>query len=265
MKRFSHIPTILTKSAWFVFFFAAVFMTTAICSANDLVLHLTFDELRGDVAEDISKFRNDATFQGDVELITGKYGKALEFDGASWGEIPDNDSLDMVDGITIHFWTNIRPSAGGPGSDVQTGVEKGTTWKAGLYTLAAHYRGGSLLQFFDLPDNCREHNIGSNIQDENWHHLAGTWDGTTIKLYIDGELNKQLECKGTLTGNNEPLFIGARGGNQRFINGALDEIKMYNYPLTEDELRTDMENPQAASVLPQDKLTTTWALIKQGN
>lgn len=265
MKHFSLYPNILTKSAWFVFFFAAVFMTTAICSANDLVLHLTFDELRGDVAEDISKFGNDATFHGDVELITGKYGKALEFDGASWGEIPDNDSLDMVDGITIHFWTNIRPSAGGPGSDVQTGVEKGTTWKAGLYTLAAFYRGGSLLQFFDLPDGCREQNIGDKIQDENWHHLAGTWDGTTIKLFIDGELNKELECKGTLTGNNEPLFIGARGGNQRFINGALDEIKMYNYPLTVDELRTDMENPQAASVLPQDKLTTTWALIKQGN
>ena len=85
MKHFSLSPTILTKSAWFVFFFAAMFMMTAICSANDLVLHLTFDDLRGDVAEDISKFGNDATFQGDVELITGKFGKALEFDGASWG------------------------------------------------------------------------------------------------------------------------------------------------------------------------------------
>lgn len=265
MKHFSLYPKILTKSARFVFFVTAVFMMTTICYANDLVLHLTFDELRGDVAEDISKFGNDATFHGDVELITGKFGKALEFDGASWGEIPDNDSLDMVDGITIHFWTNIRPSAGGAGSDVQTGVEKGTTWKAGLYTLAAWYRGGSLLQFFDLPDNCREQNIGDSIQDEKWHHLAGTWDGTTIKLFIDGELNKELDCKGTLTGNNEPLFIGARGGNQRFINGALDEIKMYNYPLTVDELRVDMENPQAASVLPQDKLTTTWASIKQGN
>ena len=50
--------------------------------------------------------------------------------------------------------------------------------------------------FFDLPDNCREHNIGDSIQNETWRFLAGTWDGTTIKLYIDGELNKELECKG---------------------------------------------------------------------
>ena len=262
MKHIALSRRVLFTFAAFLSVFTVFFLITGITYANDLVLHLSFDEMKGDVVEDISEFGNDATFNGDVELITGKFGKALEFDGASWGEIPDNDSLDMVDGITIHFWTNIRPSAGGPGSDVQTGVEKGTTWKAGLYTLAAYYRGGSLLQFFDLPDNCREHNIGESIQNEKWRHLAGTWDGTTIKLFIDGELNKESECKGKLTGNNEPLFIGARGGNQRFINGALDEIKMYNYPLTEAELLMDMENPQAASVLPQDKLTTTWARVK---
>ena len=239
-----------------------VVLSTNVSLADELVLHLTFDELKGDVAEDISEFGNDATFNGNHKLVNGKFGKAIELDGASWGEVEDDDSLHVVDGITVEFWANIRPSAGGPGSDVQTGVEKGNTWKAGLFTLAAWYRGGSLLQFFDLPDNCREHNIGDSIQDETWHFLAGTWDGTTIKLYIDGELNKELECKGKLTANNEPLFIGARGGNQRFVNGALDEIKIYNYALTQDELKADMENPQTADVLPQDKLTTTWARIK---
>ena len=64
MKHFALCPKILTKSTRFVFFVTAVFMMTAICYANDLVLHLTFDELRGDVAEDISKFGNDATFPG---------------------------------------------------------------------------------------------------------------------------------------------------------------------------------------------------------
>ena len=252
---------ILTNITMCVILFT-VFFTIEICSANDLVLHLSFDEMKGDVAEDLSEFGNDATFKGKTQLVDGKFGKALEFDGASWGEVADHDSLHVVDGITVEFWANLRPSAGGPGNDVQTGVEKGTTWKAGLFTLAAWYRGGSLLQFFDLPDNCREHNIGDSIQDETWHFLAGTWDGTTIKLYIDGELNKELECKGKLTANNDPLFIGARGGNQRFVNGALDEIKIYDYALTEDELRIDMENPNAADVLPQDKLTTTWARIK---
>ncbi len=256
MKYWAKRDRVLTNIAVCVMLFTVIF-TTEIFSANDLVLYLSFDELKGDVAEDLSKFGNDATFKGNPDLVDGKFGKAVDFDGKTWAEISDHDSLDMVDGITIEHWANLRPAG-----NEQTGVEKGTTWKAGLYTLAAFYRGGSLLQFFDLPDNCREHNIGDNIQDETWHFLAGTWDGTTIKLYIDGELNKELECKGKLTANNEPLFIGARGGNQRFVNGALDEIKMYNYALTEDELRIDMDNPNAADVLPQDKLTTTWARLK---
>ncbi|MDE0638020.1 MAG: LamG domain-containing protein [Candidatus Poribacteria bacterium] len=261
MKYSAKNDRILTNIAMCVMLFTVIF-TTDICFANDLVLHLSFDEMKGDVVEDLSEFGNDATFKGKTQLVDGKFGKALDFDGASWGEIADHSSLDITDGITVEFWANLRPSAGGPGSDVQTGLEKGTGWKAGLYTLAAWYRGGSLLQFFDLPADCRDLNIGDNIQDETWHFLAGTWDGTTIKLYIDGELNKELECKGTLNPNDDPLFIGARGGTQRFVNGALDEIKIYNYPLTEEELLTDMENPNAAAVLPKDKLTTTWARLK---
>lgn len=235
----------------------AAFLSLNVLSADDLVLHLTFDELKGDVAEDISGFGNDATFNGDVKLVKSEFGMAIDLDGKSWGEIPDDDSLDIVDGITIEMWAKLRPA----GAE-QTGVEKGTTWKAGLYTLAPYYRNGSILQFFDLPENCNDENIGGNIQDDTWHFMAGTWDGDTIKLYIDGELSKESECKGKLTPNNDPVFIGSRGGTQRFVNGALDEIKMYNYALTEDELKADMDNPQTADVLPQDKLTTTWARIK---
>ncbi len=260
MKYWTISRRIPINVAVYVFLFTAIFIT-GICSADDLVLHLSFDELNGDVAKDLSEFGNDATLKGKTNLVNGKFGKALDFDGASYGEIADDNSLDIVDGITVQFWANLRPSAGGPGSDVQTGLEKGTGWKAGLYTLAAWYRGGSILQFFDLPANCRDLNIGGNIQDETWHFLAGTWDGTTIKLYIDGELDKELECKGTLKPNDDPLFIGARGGNQRFVNGALDEIKIYNYPLTKEELIKDMDNP-TSDVLPQDKLTTTWAHLK---
>ena len=261
MKFWKIINNAATDITLYIFLFTIIF-TTGVYAAKDLVLYLPLDALNGDVAKDWSDFGNDAKFNGDAKLVDGKFGKALDLDGASWGEIDDHDSLDIVDGITVLMWAKLKPSAGGPGSDVQTGAEKGTGWKSGLYTLAVWYRGGSLLQFFDLPENCRDLNIGGNIQDETWHFLAGTWDGNTIKLYIDAELNKEMDCKGKLTPNDDSLFIGARGGNQRFVNGALDEIKIYNYPLSQEELKIDMENPQTLDVLPQDKLATTWARIK---
>lgn len=235
----------------------SVFFFPEITNAEDLVLHLSFDELNGKVSKDSSEFRNDVTFTGSPKLVEGKFGNAIDFDGKTHGEVPDHSSIDIVDGITIEFWAKLRA-----GADVQTGVEKGPTWGAGLYTLAAFYRGGSILQFFDLPDNCDDENVGGSILDGNWHFMAGTWDGNTIKLYIDGVLDKQLDCKGELVPNNGALYIGARGGKERYVTGALDEIKIYNYALTEDELLTDMDNPLLLNVEPQGKLATTWARLK---
>ncbi|MCG9128412.1 LamG domain-containing protein [Candidatus Poribacteria bacterium] len=235
----------------------SVSILTQLVNAEDLVLHLSFDELNGKTSKDISEFRNDVTFTGSPKLVEGKFGKAIDFDGKTHGEVLDHSSLDIVDGVTIELWAKLRP-----GSPIHTGLEKGPAWGPGLYTLAPLYNGGSLLQFFDLPDNCDDENIGGNILDGEWHFMAGTWDGKTIKLYIDGVLDKELACKGELVPNNGALYIGARGGSDRFLTGALDEIKMYNYALSEDELLTDMDNPLLLNVEPQGKLTTTWARLK---
>ena len=71
-----------------------------------------------------------------------------------------------------------------------------------------------------------------------------------------------MACKGKLSPNDDALFIGARGGSGRFLTGALDEIKMYNYALTKEELLADMEQPFALAVDARDKLATTWARLK---
>ena len=248
---------ILKQISIFWLIFLILIGITAICDAQDLVLHLSFDELNGKVAKDLSEFGNDATFKGNPKLIEGVFGKALEFDGKTAGQIPDHASLDIVDAITIEFWANIKG-----GEAIQSGVEKGIAWVPGLYNLAALYNGGTILQFFDLPDVCNDENIGPSIQDGEWHFLAGIWDGDDILLYIDGELEADMPCKGELKPNNDPLFIGARGGSGRFLTGALDEIKVYNYTLTKDELLKDMAEPVSLRIDVQGKLTTVWARLK---
>lgn len=240
-----------------------VFLTFA-CSiysyaANELVLHLSFDEGTGNVANDSSNFGNNCSIKGNPKWIDGKFGKSLELDGATWGEVPDSDSLDLTNAMTIEAWVKLY----GGGEGTQSAVEKGPAWAEGEYNLAALYSEGTLLQIYDLPEECDDENVGSSVQDQQWHFLVGMWDGGSIRLYIDGSLDAEMSCAGTLLANNEPMFIGARAGTERFLIGALDELKVYNYALSEAELARDMESPLPTTAIePENKLAITWSIIK---
>jgi len=228
-------------------------------AADELVLHLSFDEGSGNIASDSSAFGNDCSLIGNPQWSDGPFGTALELDGASWGEVADADSLDIADAITMEMWAKI-PVGGEP---LQSGAEKGASWIPGLYNLSPLYNGGTILQFSDLPADCTDLNVGASIQDGEWHFLAGTWDGATIRLYIDGDADASLNCEGTLTPNDAPLFIGARGGTVRFVTGELDEIKIYNYALSEAEIQADMDSPaDSSAVEPGGKLAVTWGRMK---
>lgn len=228
-------------------------------SANELVLHLSFDEGTGNVANDLSQYKNNCALKGNPKWIDGKFGKALELDGKTWGEVKDSDSLDLTEAMTIEAWVKLY----GGGEGTQSAVEKGSAWIDGEYNLAALYSNGTILQIKDLPEECNDDNVGASVQDNKWHFLVGVWDGTAIKLYIDGELNKEMACAGKILKNNESLFIGARGGTQRFIIGALDEIKIYNYALSKDQIAKDMESPIPTSAIGSyGKLAVTWGTIK---
>jgi hypothetical protein len=240
-----------------------IFMALVCCvcsyAANDLVLYLSFDEGAGNIAHDSSAFGNDCVLNGNPKWTDGPFGTALELDGASWGEVADDNSLDLTDAMTIETWARIPPG----GEGIQSAVEKGSGWVEGEYNLAALYNGGTILQMRDLPADCADTNIGNSIQDGEWHFLAGTWDGAALRLYIDGNLDAEMECAGTILTNDDPLFIGARGGSERFVTGALDEIKVYNYALSQAEIIADMENPVPPSaVKPYSKLAVTLGTLK---
>jgi hypothetical protein len=142
-------------------------------------------------------------------------------------------------------------------------VEKGAAWAVGEYNLLPVYSGSILLQINDLPDECDDEAIGGSVVDQEWHFITGAWDGKTIIVYIDAEESKAMPCKGKLGTNNESLYIGCRGGSQRWMNGFIDEIKIYNRALSVDEIKIDMEDPTAnLAVDVVDKLAVTWGNLK---
>ncbi|HCR19111.1 MAG TPA: hypothetical protein DIU35_16660 [Candidatus Latescibacteria bacterium] len=78
-----------------------------------------------------------------------------------------------------------------------------------------------------------------------WHHIAGTYDGQAITLYIDGEAVNSIQASGTVNPSNSPLTIGSLiGGGARFL-GTIAEVRISNTSLSPDWIRTTMQNLSA--------------------
>jgi len=68
-----------------------------------------------------------------------------------------------------------------------------------------------------------------------WHHYAGTWDGTTIRLYVDGTMQDSDSKSGSMS-DTGALTIGRDDGASRYLDGMLDEVRIYNAKLTDTEV-----------------------------
>jgi len=233
---------------------------------NSLVLYLTFDEDDGAIVKDLSSYNNNGSIVGNPIQVEGIFESALEFNGTTDSvEIPDSNSLAITKAITLEMWVKL-PNDGANTNNV--GIEKGG-WEPGEYSLYVFYvpGNGTAMQFRDLPEACADANsgfLGPNLKDDQWHHIAGTWDGKVISLYTDGDLSMSVDCgTGPLQRNKNPVYIGARNGSERFLKGIVDEVRIYDRALSESEIKKDMETLGGLSVSPSGKLAVLWGEVRQ--
>jgi hypothetical protein len=94
-----------------------------------------------------------------------------------------------------------------------------------------------------------------------FYHLACTWDGTNLKLYINGSQNQSVAQTITPAPNTSPLYIGQFGASSDFASGVIDDVRLYNRALSATEVTTDMNtavgNPPPSPTPPPPPATVT--------
>ena len=220
-----------------------------------------FDEGKDDVAGDVSKNENNGTIVGDFEWVDGKYGKALELDGdTAHVEVPPNVSLDIIDQITIAFWFQSQrvPAAGD---------ERIMAKSVGAVVNYQMYIRDRLPRF-EFNSNGWKHSAGKTVLEKGqWYHLAGTYDGTNQKLYVDAVVEATAIRDVEMVPNEAPLYIGFDQRLNGHFKGIIDDFVIFNIALTVDDIEDIMTNglDKVFSVHPvnaTDKLATTWAAVK---
>jgi hypothetical protein len=98
------------------------------------------------------------------------------------------------------------------------------------------------------------------LDDDTWRLLAGVrdQDAKKVRFYVDGKLIDEVDDNSQDINSGQSIWIGEH--LERYYKGLIDEVKVWNRPLTADELAQSAEQP--ASVDANGKLTTTWGTIK---
>jgi hypothetical protein len=231
--------------------------------ATGLKAHWKFDETSGIEASDSTANANLGllfNFVGDdSQWVSGQEGGALEFDGANYVEVPDSPSIgtDLVNGFTVSTWMRSKvdlPATGG--NRAPRMLEKGNSY----FFLMNPGTGG--MNFLVKRANVNyTANLVDSLQANRWYHIAGTFDGTSIRVYLDGELKGTTVVGGPIDdGANLPLRIGSDDA-AGFFNGAMDEVQIWNRPLNSQELRNVMgrDLPEPPSFRAQPESATRFA------
>jgi sugar lactone lactonase YvrE len=175
------------------------------------------------------------------EAPVAGFAQALQLDGTDdYVVIPHSDIL-KPSTITVEAWiradswaTNMHENVIVGSGDNEIGAE-GYTLRCGA--------NGTL--DFALGSNSSWQNASSPalMQAGVWTHVAGTFDGTTIKTYINGVLEGSLDISGSAINylTKTPLQIGEEPGYPgRFFHGLIDEVRVWNYARTSQELQSTM-------------------------
>jgi hypothetical protein len=234
---------------------------------DELVLYLSFDEAKGDTAKDKSKHKNDGTLH-KAKRVEGKIGDAIELSGdaGGWVEVPDSDSLDITDEITLMCWVYpTQFTAEWFRIIVKTWAGDTAPWMVyGFYE-----QGGSngKTGFIISVNKGTERRCGNGpspqLPPKEWTHLAATYDGSKMKLYYDGEVKVEVDASGKIDTNDVPVSVGRNSeGNREHYIGRIDEVAIWSVALDEDEIQKAMD--QVFAVEPANKLPTSWGAIKGG-
>ncbi|HOI04987.1 MAG TPA: LamG domain-containing protein, partial [Candidatus Woesebacteria bacterium] len=70
-----------------------------------------------------------------------------------------------------------------------------------------------------------------------WYHFVGTYDGANIKIYKDGKLVGTTPATGNLAVSDVTAKIGTYQGTNYNFNGQIDDVRIYNYALTQEQIK----------------------------
>jgi len=210
-------------------------------TVNGLQAYYTLNEGSGALAGDSSGNNNSGTISG-ATWTTGKKGGGLSFDGINdYVRTPGSSSLAISENaITISAWVNYLNT-----NTHQIFIAK--PYKEGShvspyfsYSMHGLFVNSTQIRprfWLAIGGTAKSVSSSELLNSQTWYHLTGVYNGSTMKIYINGVERGSVSVSGNITSYTTPLLIGANGGFTECYKGSIDDVRIYNRALSNQEVQ----------------------------
>ena len=224
---------------------------TTSCSANVTVTPFApgasfgFEEASGTTVIDSSGNGNNGTFSatnGPTRVTGGRFGKAMQFDGVDdLITVADSNSLDLTTAATMMAWVKVNTQTGWRNILMK---QNGSNLAYSMYANNSASASGQPNGYVMAGGTVRSVAALDTALTGKWMHVAVTYGGGSLKIYLNGVLHRTLAVTGNIPVTSGPLWLG---GNQvwldEFFSGVMDEVRIMGVTLSETDIRTLMRTP----------------------
>jgi hypothetical protein len=236
LNRFSFVVAALV---------AAALTASPALAASGPVGQWKLDEGHGTTVADGSGNGNPGVLSGGVSWVQGVFGPGLAFDGQSGQvKVTDNLALEPAKAVTVSAWVEHE---GSPGAYRYIVAKGGNGCIAASYGLYSGPNGG--LEFYTAQQHgtvyARSPDAGQRVWDGQWHLAVGTYDGTTVRLYVDGiQVGSGTSWPGSLEyllPNANDFYIGNYPScAPHWFLGDIDDVSVWDRALSASEIKALM-------------------------
>jgi parallel beta-helix repeat protein len=207
---------------------------------ESLEAHWPFSEGRGQLTNDTSGNDNDGTLMPDYpgnipSWANGISGYALDFDGTDdYVSVPNSSTINLNSNtMTLEAWIHPRNNP-----DFTRVVSKGgAIYQYALaYGYAAGGTSGKLRFYINNGSTVKQAVTTTDITEQRWYHIVGTYDGSFIRIYVDGIEENNADMTGNIAGSAANLGIGSEGDGGLPFNGTIDEVSIWSRALNASEI-----------------------------
>jgi hypothetical protein len=199
-----------------------------------LVAAYGFGETSGSTVKDSSGHDLNGVRSGATSTANGKSGRGLSFDGDhDQVTIADNDLLDLTNGMTLEAWVDPSTTSGWR-TVMAKEQSNGLTY--GLYSSSDTSKPSA-----DVFTTSELDTRGSILPLNRWSHLAATYNGSTLTIFVNGVAVSTRSVPGPLKTSTGVLRLGGTSVWGEWFKGKMDDVRIYDKALTATQIKSDMK------------------------